>query len=545
MSVAITGMDRSKTGLTVYSLYLTVLMPFATGYFLSYLFRTINALIADPLTNELGFSPTELGLLTATYFLLMGAIQLPVGVLLDRYGPRRVQCACLLVGSVGAIVFAFGNELPTLMLGRALIGIGFGTAFMAGLKAIVLWFPPERVPFANGLLVTLGALGAVTATAPAQVLIDLVGWRGLFLLVAWLTAVSAVFIFLVVPEKARSPISQGAVMTLGTIFRDRRFWKLAPMSATCIGTAWALQGLWASPWLNVVERYDRPNVVQALFLMALSLSVAGLTLGYLAERFRRAGIATETLFAGVVAVSMVAQLCLLLRVPFIPPTIIWALIGATGAATVLAYAILPTYFSKEASGRANAALNILHVGVAFSVQWLIGVAIDMWPSVNGRHPVEAYQFAFGANLIIQSIAFIWFLVPPMETRSSERQKRIRIPNVLDSYALPKPHCPYRAARHDWLSRTQGAQAQADAWRAAALMSMTLCVVLLTLVSPSLAFKFTATHDDLRDGRTIWSNTVAAVVHVTGPLAATINYLPAQTLARETSTGGSDGRPISK
>jgi nitrate/nitrite transporter NarK len=545
MNGAITADARSKSDHTAYGLYLTVLLPFATGYFLSYLFRTINALIAEPLTNELGLSPTELGLLTATYFLLMGAIQLPVGVLLDRCGPRRVQCACLLVGSVGAIVFAFGNELSTLMLGRALIGIGFGTAFMAGLKAIVLWFPPERVPFANGLLVTLGALGAVTATALAQVLIDLVGWRGLFLMVAWLTAVSAIFIFFVVPQKARSPISQGAVMTLGTIFSDRRFWKLAPMSATCIGTAWALQGLWASPWLSVVERYDRTNVVQALFVMALSLSIAGLCLGFLAERLRSKGISTETLFAGVVAVFMFAQLCLLIRVSFIPPIVLLSLIGAIGAATVLAYTILPTYFSKEASGRANAALNILHVGVAFSVQWLIGVAIDLWPSVNGRHPVEAYQFAFGANLIVQSIAFIWFLVPSTETRSSARQKRIRIPNVLDAYAVPKPHCLYRAARHDWHSRTQDAQAQAHAWRAAALMSMTLCVVLLTLVSPSLPFEFTATHDDLRGGRTIWSNTAAVVVHVTGPLPATINSLPAQTLARETSTGGSDGRPISK
>jgi MFS family permease len=333
------------------------------------------------------------------------------------------------------------------------------------------------------LLVTLGALGAVSATVPAQIVLDLVGWRGLFLLIAWLTAVSAVFIFLGVPEKARSPISQGAVTTLGTIFRDRRFWKLAPMSATCIGTAWALQGLWASPWLSVVERYDRPNVVQALFVMALSLSAAGLSLGFLADRLRSKGISTETLFAGVVAVFMFAQLCLLLRVSFIPPIVLWALIGAIGAATVLAYAILPTYFSREASGRANAALNILHVGVAFSVQWLIGVAIDLWPIVNGRHPVEAYQLAFGANLVVQSIAFIWFLVPPMETRSSARQTRIRIPNVLDAHAVPKPHCPYRAARQDWLSRTQDAQAQAHAWRAAALMSMTLCIVLGTLVVP--------------------------------------------------------------
>lgn len=476
------GMGPSKTGPTPYVLYLTVLLPFAAGYFLSYLFRTINALIAEPLTNELGLSPTDLGLLTATYFLLMGAIQLPVGVLLDRYGPRRVQSACLLVGAAGAIVFAFGSDLATLMLGRALIGIGFGTAFMAGLKAIVLWFPAERIPLANGRLVTLGALGAVSATLPAQIILDLVGWRGLFLIIGWLSLVTALIVLFAVPERVRQHDPSVAVITLNTIFRDRRFWKLAPMSAMTIGTAWAMQGLWAAPWLSAVENYDRTAVVFTLFLMATSLSTAGIGLGVLASRLRNRGITTETVFASVVAVFLLAQLCLLIRVP-IPPAILWSLIGAVGAGTVLAYAILPTYFSKEASGRANAALNMLHVAAAFSVQWLIGVAIDLWPSVNSRHPVVAYQFAFGANLIVQSLALAWFVLPSGASTRWTRQRQVRIPRLLVAHRGPQPHCPYAAARQAWLIRTSDAGAQVDGWRMAALVSTTLCIVLGTLVMP--------------------------------------------------------------
>lgn len=544
MKLAIKGTVPSKTGPTPYFLYLAVLLPFATGYYLSYLLRTINALIAEPLSIELGFGPTELGLLTATYFALMGAIQLPVGVLLDRYGPRRVQSTCLLLGAVGATVFALGNDLATLMLGRALIGIGVGTAFMAGLKAIVLWFPAERVPLANGLLVTLGGLGAVSATVPAQTIIDLVGWRGLFLIIGWLSVASAMLIFLVVPEHIRPNSPAALTVTLSAIFQDRRFWKLAPMSAMTIGTAWALQGLWAAPWLSAVENFDRSAVVFTLFLMALSLSAAGLGLGFLASQLHKFGITTETVFGSVVAVFLLAQLCLITRMP-IPPTILWLLIGAVGAGTVLAYAILPTYFSKEASGRANAALNLLHVGAAFSVQWTIGIVIDLWPSVNGRHPVEAYQFAFGANLIVQLFALAWFVSPSIKLNHLARRRRVNIPLTLHAHQIPKPHCSYRAARQDWLARTRDARAQADCWMAAAMMSMTLWVVLVTLVAPSFAINFTGSQPSFQNGQTIWSNSVATGVRFAEPLAATISTLPAHGSVREMRIGGSDGRPIDK
>jgi len=158
--------------------FVLMLLPFAAGYYFSYVFRTINALIAGTLTRELGLGPADLGLLTSVYFLAMAAVQVPLGILLDRYGPRRVQSACLVFAAAGAGVFACAESMPGLMLGRALIGVGVATALMASLKAIVLWFPKERIALANGWVVMLGALGAVTATLPAEPLVRSLGWRG-------------------------------------------------------------------------------------------------------------------------------------------------------------------------------------------------------------------------------------------------------------------------------------------------------------------------------------------------------------------------------
>jgi len=227
---------------------LLVFLPFASGYYLSYLYRSINALISEALISEFGLSPANLGFLTATYFLAFALIQLPLGVSLDRFGPRRVQAVLLSVAAAGAALFASADGFLALALGRGLIGLGVAGALMAGLKAIVLWFPAERIALANGWFIMLGALGAVTATAPAEIVLAHTGWRGLFAVLAAVTAVSAIVILLIVPERRQTGADRTSSDTIRitAIYRDPRFWRLAPLSASCIGSAWALQGLWAA-----------------------------------------------------------------------------------------------------------------------------------------------------------------------------------------------------------------------------------------------------------------------------------------------------------
>ena len=131
-------------------------------------------------------------------------MQLPLGILLDRYGPRRVQSVLLLVAAAGAYLFGMAHGFWLLVIGRGLIGLGVAGALIAGLKAIVFWFPKERIPLVNGFYVMLGALGAVTATAPAELLLAWTDWRGLFALLAIMTASCALGIYSVVPDAKRT-----------------------------------------------------------------------------------------------------------------------------------------------------------------------------------------------------------------------------------------------------------------------------------------------------------------------------------------------------
>ena len=195
-------MEDRASGL---QLILRVFLPFTIGYYLSYLFRTISAVTAEPLTAEFSLSPSSLGLLTSAYFLTFAAAQLPIGVYLDRYGPRQVQAVLLVIAAGGAALFGASDGFLSLLAGRALIGLGVATALAAGLKATVLWFPKERVALVNGWMVMLGALGAVTATAPSEWLLAWIGWRGLFEWLAMATAVAAGAVYLLVPEAPSSP----------------------------------------------------------------------------------------------------------------------------------------------------------------------------------------------------------------------------------------------------------------------------------------------------------------------------------------------------
>jgi len=472
---------------------LSVLLPFAAGYYLSYLFRSINALIAGDLMAELDLSASDLGFLTAIYFLVFAAMQLPFGVLLDRFGPRLIQSALLLIAGVGALVFALADGVVALMLGRALIGLGVALALMAGLEAIVLWFPSERLALANGWFIMLGALGALTATGPAEVVVQSVGWRGLFAILAALSAAAALLILIVVPEgKDRSAVARSNAVSLWTIYQDARFWRIAPLSAIGIGTSWSLQGLWAAPWLADVAGFHRAVVVEHLTLMALALAASALLLGAVADRLRRAGVRTELILAGTLALSMLAQLALLLGLP-VPSHLAWVVIAAAGAATVLSFSILAQYFPKQASGRANAALGVLHVGAAFGLQCLAGLIIAQWPATDGHYSAEAHQAAMSVGLVLQLATFAWFLM--FKRRQPETLMAHVVTRLLGLSPPPQVAVlpAYRRALSVWTQHVEHTRRQAPAWRFAAAASVALCAGLAGSLSLALTRPAVALH----------------------------------------------------
>jgi MFS family permease len=465
-----------------------VLLPFAAGYYLSYLFRSINALIAGDLTAELGLSAADLGLLTSVYFLVFAAVVLPCGVLLDRYGPRLIDSALLLLAAAGSLVFAVADGVATLLAGRALIGLGVAVGLMAGLKAIVLWFPPERVALANGWYIMLGALGALSATGPAETVVQVVGWRGLFAILAVASAAVSLTILLVVPDR-KAPAQAAASPRIGflAIYLDPRFMRIAPLAALGVGTSFSLQGLWAAPWLADVAGLDRPAVVEHLTLMAAALAASALLLGAVAERLRRAGIPTELFLAAMLALSMAAQLALLLGLP-VSSHLLFAVVAAAGAATVLSFAVLAQYFPKEVSGRANAALGVLNMGTAFGLQCLSGFIVALWPANGGRYPAEAHQAAMVAGLGLQLIALGVFFTPGRRLKTAPMAHAVARALGFGQAPLPIARPVYAS----WTYQAELARRQRAAWAVAATASAALCVglaatLLITISRPAVAF----------------------------------------------------------
>jgi sugar phosphate permease len=394
-------------------LILSVFFPFAAGYYLAYLFRTINGSISPALASTFGLDAAASGLLASVYFLVFGFAQIPLGVLLDRFGPRRVQGVLLVIAAGGATLFGTASSFPELLAGRAMIGLGVAGSLMAGLKALVTWFPKERVALFNGLMIMLGSLGAVTATAPTERLLQIIGWRDLFEILTIVTVAVAGLVYTVVPDGATGLdmiAPDPKPPTLRSIFSDARFLRIAPLSAACIGSSWALHSLWASAWLADVEGLDHQSRASQMFLMAVGLSLGALLLGTMADRLRKRNISAGVLLVGVAVLFIVAELALLLRVP-LPSLLPWSIVSIAGAATVLSFAAIAEYFPSGMAARANGALNLLHFGSAFAVQYGIGFIVEQWPALDGHYPTVAYQYGFGFSLIFQVAALTWFAIP--------------------------------------------------------------------------------------------------------------------------------------
>jgi MFS family permease len=390
-----------------------VFLPFASGYFLSYLFRTINGPLADRIIAEFHLNAAMLGLLTSIYFLTFTLAQLPFGPLLDRFGPRRVQAIVLTIGACGAALFAAAENTATLIVARALIGLGTSGALMAGLKALTLWVPRERRALANGMFIMFGGLGAMSSTLPVDWLLPVVGWRGTFLVLAVAPLASVAAVLLAVPEAERTGEPEHwrqNVSGLSEIYRSPVFWQVAPLSGCVVGTAFAVHGLWAARWLTDVEGLSPERLVATLLVMGAGLTLGACVMGFLADFLRRMGVRSMTIFAWACLMFIGLQVAALGRVA-LPVWLIWGTIGSFGSMTVLSYSIIGELFPPEKISRANGALNVLHLGMAFVLQYGMGVVAAHWHAdLYGHLPRNAYRAAFCLPLALETIALAWFLV---------------------------------------------------------------------------------------------------------------------------------------
>lgn len=398
-------------------LLLRVFLPFACAYFLSYLYRVVNAVIAPDLIRDVGLDADGLGLLTSAFFLAFAAFQLPLGVLLDRFGPRRTETVLLLFAAGGAVMFGLAREPGTLIAARALIGFGMSACLMAAFKAFVLWFPHNRLPLVNGCHMAAGGLGAIAATTPVQQALTFTDWRSVFYVLAALTVAAAVLLYVAVPERrdARSsePLSR-QLHGIRRVFTSSLFWRVAPFTVLAQSAFLSIQGLWSGPWLRDVAGFDRAEVAGMLLLIAVAMIAGFLVMGTLADRLGRAGV--PPLYVGIAGMTAFAavQAVIVLQWSALSPGAVapmWMAFGFFGTSGIIPYAALSQRFPPHLSGRVNTGLNVLVFVGAFAAQWGIGAIINLWPeTAAGTYDPAGYHTAFGVMLGLQLVALTWFVL---------------------------------------------------------------------------------------------------------------------------------------
>ena len=395
-----------------FELLLKVFLPFAGGYYLSYLYRTVNAIISPDLVREFDLGPGDLGLLTSSYFLTFALFQLPLGILLDRYGPRRVNAGLLMLAASGAALFGLAQSLPGLIVARALIGLGVSGCLMSSIKVFTLWFPLNRLATLNGWLLSCGGLGALSASKPAEELLRVASWHSVFLLLAALTFAAAGAIFLAVPERTAPSAPQSlreSLRSLPAILRNANFWRLGLIVIAGQGVFMSLQSLWIAPWLKDVAGLARAEIGTHLLMAALGMIVGSALWGSVADVLSRRGVDTVKIVLGGVGANLVILALLALGVTSGTLVLVFAL-TLFGQVQPLVYAILSKEFPLELSGRVVSTLNFLVFLSAFAVQWGTGLIINLWPVDGGRYARAGYATAFGACVALLLVPYVLLLL---------------------------------------------------------------------------------------------------------------------------------------
>jgi predicted MFS family arabinose efflux permease len=384
-----------------------VAVPFLAGYFVSYVYRMVNAVLAPTLAAEFGLSAGGLGLLSSMYFFSFALCQLPVGLAMDRFGPRRVNATLLLVAAAGGFWFAHAETAGAAMAARALIGIGVSVALMSSLTAFVLWYPAERLSTMNAIAFSVGMIGAIAVTVPLELLLRVWPWREAFMLVVAVTVAVSLVLWVWVPERQAQPRRETVyqqVADLKKLLMDAAFLRLAVCLGASQCAAIALQTLWIATWLRDVAGYTPAEVARGLLAVNAAMIVGYLAFGRGADALQRRGRSALPLLAGGVALS---SLCLALLVLGVKSLLLWCAFVASATAVVLGYSIVSRRYPKAMAGRANTAINVFAFVGSFAGQWGIGLVLDLWPQTAQGYAPEAYRWALGTTWAIQLAGLAW------------------------------------------------------------------------------------------------------------------------------------------
>jgi len=404
------------------SLAWTVWALGAALYLIAFYQRVAPAVMTADLSRDFGLSATSLGNLSAFYYYGYVAIQIPTGLLADRWGPRRVLAAGAALTAAGTLLFALSPSLGFANAGRLTIGASAGVAFVAMMKLASHWMPARQFAHATALALFIGTLGATVAGAPLRVAVDAFGWRGVMAASAAGTALVAVAIWLVVRDDPRergyesyyATDSHGArsasiAAQLAEVARYRITWLMLLIPGAFAAVVLSFAGLWGVPFLVAHYGFDSRGAALVASAMLIAWSVGGLAFASISQRVgnRKTPIAW----------GLIVTAALWTVVVFVPALPRGALVAALMACAFGAGAAMLSFpLAKESvPGRlAGTVSGIANMGMMLGgmlMQPLVGVVLDShWKGamVNGAraYDFEAYQRGFALTLAWVAVALV-------------------------------------------------------------------------------------------------------------------------------------------
>ena len=385
-----------------------IFLVFALGYFISTLLRAINATISPELVSEFSLSAGDLGLLSGAYFLGFASVQIPLGYLLDSKGPKKIVSYFLSLTIVGIILFANAKNFQILLLSRLLIGIGVGACLMGPLTAYRVWFQDETQQRSNSWMLMVGAIGMLSSSLPVQYLLPSIGWRGVFINLAILTLICIILIALLIPKWENLNSNQTSEQgRLSDIWSNDFFKSLVPMGFFNYGALFAIQTLWAGPWLTRVSGYSPEESAQGLFLLYSCLLISFLLWGYFIPRFsKNISDAIKLLKWGAPLNLVVLVVIILLGSK--AEAIHWAIFGVSSIFLSLTQPAVGMAFPLNNAGKALTSFNLLLFVGAFFLQWAIGLIIDLSMKINISEE-NSFKIAMLFVLMTSLFSYLFFL----------------------------------------------------------------------------------------------------------------------------------------
>lgn len=362
-------------------------------FFYAFAQRVAPSVMVEELMRDFAVGAAILGNLSAAYFYAYAVLQIPIGLLVDRLGPRRLMTAGAAVAGLGSLVFAASDTVPGAYAGRLLIGAGAAFSWVGALTVVVQWFPPRRFAALGGGSQAFGMAGAVFGQAPIGLIVGAHGWRGASLALGIAGLALAASISAVVRDKPMPAHGRGGMMAaLRIVVASRQTWLSSVFGMAMVAPVVSFGGLWAVPYLTQTQGMSRAEAASLTSLLFIGWAIGAPILGGLSDRMGRR---RPAMAAGAAAAAV-----LLLAVPLVAHSAplfgaLMALIGFAASPMVVGVALARESSPAPVSGTVLGFVNTFVVGSGALFQPLIGFVLDLqWDgrSVEGARVYDAASY---------------------------------------------------------------------------------------------------------------------------------------------------------